>query len=286
MQVDLVTNIAPHYRERLWLLLLADSNFSMQIAFGKNPKSSIRTINFSQAKWSPYLHRLNKLGNVYFRGILVWQRTVIGSVLATRASTCVLLGDMFVLSTWLAALVLRMRGIPVVFWGHGLYGNESFLRRKIRLAFLRLANVNLVYGSRARALLLDAGFAGDRVRVVYNSLDYVQQVALRRTSLDVEFYRRSDLFSDATLPVLVFIGRLTPQKRLDQLVDAVRDLNHRAPRYNLVFVGDGPEKPLLEARSEVISEHVAFVGACYEESEIARLHCERRPLRSAGRSRA
>ena len=46
-------------------------------------------------------------------------------------------------------------------------------------------------------------------------------------------------------PVLIFIGRLTPVKQLDMLVQAVADLKRDGQQYNLVFIGDGPERKKL-----------------------------------------
>ena len=52
---------------------------------------------------------------------------------------------MTIISTWLAAILFRLKGVKVIFWGHGSYGNEKYLKKYIRLNFLRLTNFNLVY---------------------------------------------------------------------------------------------------------------------------------------------
>lgn len=46
--------------------------------------------------------------------------------------------------------------------------------------------------------------------------------------------------------VLLFVGRLNSQKGIDKLIDVWRVLGKRIPAYELVIVGDGEERELLE----------------------------------------
>ena len=49
-------------------------------------------------------------------------------------------------------------------------------------------------------------------------------------------------------PVAAFVGRLAPEKGLDTLVDAWPAVRDAYPGARLVLVGEGPERPALEAR--------------------------------------
>ena len=49
-------------------------------------------------------------------------------------------------------------------------------------------------------------------------------------------------------PVLLYVGRLAPEKNLPCLVAAYEEAKSRAPRAKLVLVGDGPERRNLQAR--------------------------------------
>jgi glycosyltransferase involved in cell wall biosynthesis len=49
--------------------------------------------------------------------------------------------------------------------------------------------------------------------------------------------------------ILLYVGRLAPEKRLDFLEEAWGRIRHQAPEAALVLVGDGPARPELEARS-------------------------------------
>ena len=65
---------------------------------------------------------------------------------------------MSVISSWIASVIFRLRGVKVIFWGHGIYGNESYIKLAVRKAFLRLANHNLVYEKRAKRIIKNRSF--------------------------------------------------------------------------------------------------------------------------------
>lgn len=61
---------------------------------------------------------------------------------------------------------------------------------------------------------------------------------------------------------VVFVGRLTAQKRVHVLLDALGILAGRGQRLQLTIVGDGPERVNLETRAmrPDLERHVRFVG--------------------------
>ena len=71
---------------------------------------------------------------------------------------------------------------------------------------------------------------------------------------------------------LIFVGRLVSDKGVDVLLAALGLLDGRGLRPGLTIVGDGPERPALEAqvRSLGIESRVRFLGARHGE-EIVRL---------------
>lgn len=79
--------------------------------------------------------------------------------------------------------------------------------------------------------------------VIHNSLAYDKQRAIRERIKPSDIYKEH--FNNRC-PTLIFIGRLTPVKRLDLLIDAVSLLNARNEYYNIVFVGDGEMRSNLE----------------------------------------
>lgn len=92
------------------------------------------------------------------------------------------------LSTWLAIIVCKVRGIKTVFWSHGLYGNEPLLKRKLRVFFYNFADEILLYERRAKQLLIKEGIKEEKLKVIFNSLDHEKQISIRNKIKFTNFY--------------------------------------------------------------------------------------------------
>lgn len=100
--------------------------------------------------------------------------------------------------------------------------------------------------------LLHLGFKPERVVAVNNGVDEVFQPGGERTAA----------------PTIVSVGRLAPVKRQDHLIDEAVVAKRRVPDLQLVIVGEGPLKPVLEARIEQHGAHdwITLAGkASHEE---------------------
>ncbi|MFW5982920.1 MAG: glycosyltransferase [bacterium] len=273
MKVKFFTNIAPHYRTPLWALLLKQSNYETHFYFGHNVKTGIQSIDFSKKDFSEHQNRLHEIKNYWLGGkILIWQRGVIRNCLNSKFDQGIFLGQMYCLSTWIAAIICRLRGIRVTFWGHGIYGNEGMLKLFIRKTFYRLEHKHLLYERRAKKLMKEYGFNPDNLYVVFNSLDFDTHKTLRTKFQNLNKPDVFPFFSDSSLPVIAFIGRLTPVKKLDLLYEVTRQLNAEKTKVNLVFIGDGPERKALELAGNEGFENgwLHFTGACYNEETVGR----------------
>lgn len=73
---------------------------------------------------------------------------------------------------------------------------------------------------------------------------------------------------DTTRPVILFIGRLVPIKGLDVLLDYFEAVQKTLPAAELVIIGDGPERPLVEA-AVARNSSIHWRGALVDEPAIA-----------------
>lgn len=224
---------------------------------GETPKIADRpTLEAADFDWIP-------TRNVWLTGQVLWQPGVLPAVLGNRFDGVIFLGDMHYLSTWTAALLLKAMGKPFAFWTIGMHRPERGLRLAVRRFWHGLAGRVLVYGEYARSLMVGSGSRPDSVVVIGNSLD---------------FERQSRLFHQLTpkprqpeaVPTLIAIGRLTARRKLDRLIEAVADLRREGLELRLKLIGDGSERPALQALASRLSlEQVEFLGAVYDEAEIA-----------------
>jgi len=212
-----------------------------------------------------------RIKNIAIRNICFWQTGLLRLAWLGKHNVHVYWGEAHRLSTWASAIFSRIRGKRVVYWGHGLYGNEGPFKCWIRCIFYRIANEHLVYSDYGKNLLLDRRFEANRIHVIKNSLDFKKQNEyFLNKSLRADF-SKSELFSESDR-VLLFIGRLEPQKHLHQLIEALVILNRKFQEcYKLLIIGEGSQHDtLVKLANEMnTSEHVLFYGECYDEKILA-----------------
>ncbi|MBW1875170.1 MAG: glycosyltransferase [Deltaproteobacteria bacterium] len=83
-------------------------------------------------------------------------------------------------------------------------------------------------------------------------------------------------------PALLAVGRLTPQKDYAMLLRAFADLSSRRD-LNLVILGDGSERALLEAQAQALglSQRVFFAG--FVDNDVRDVFSQRRPTHGVDR---
>ncbi len=122
--------------------------------------------------------------------------------------------------------------------------------------------------------MISNGLAEKKLHVIYNSLDYNKQLQLRALINDHPINSiKGDLFKNSKLPLVVFVGRLTKQKKLDMIVEASRKLINENFLINTLFIGDGGARKDLESlvATYELEAYFNFYGACYDETILAQL---------------
>ncbi len=163
-------------------------------------------------------------------------------------------------------LVARRLGIGVLYTPHGTsWHYTGHLIGRIQLLFeraLRRATDLLVSVcvEEARAFVHEVGFDPDRVRIIQNGVRIPDAGGLERA----RDATRADLGIAPGEVWAIFVGRLTREKGLDVLLGA---LGPDVPLDGLLVIGEGPERPRLEARATRAAVPVRFVG--YQE-DVAR----------------
>lgn len=200
-------------------------------------------------------------------GPLYFQLGVFRLLFSKKFSGYIFLGNPFIVTTWLGAIIARLRGKPVYFWTHGWLRQERGFTACLRQIFYRLANHLLVYGNRAASIGQAQGYPRDRIHVIYNSLDYESQ-AVTRQRLLAQTERGCGSKDGGEAPYFLMVGRLIRPLQVDLALDAIELGKLHA---ELVIVGDGPERDRLVLEAQRRSLPVRFLGAIYEEEHLGRL---------------
>lgn len=251
------------YREAIHLML--DKEFDCEWNFGDTDKS-IKSYDISKLK-SVYQHHVTGDGKAlwFFHGM-------IGKLFDKQYDTYVMSGSTRDISGMIFIFLRRLffKKKKVYIWGHGWYGKETKLEAAIKKWIFNSVSGYFVYGERSKKISIEMGASPDKVHAIHNSLHYDEQINLRNQMKENTLYK--DHFKNDN-PTLIFIGRLTKVKQLDMILDALSILNKKGEIYNLVYVGDGSERAMLETKTDELGlrDSVWFYGECYDEATNAEL---------------
>lgn len=164
-------------------------------------------------------------------------------------------------------------GKSVVLWGHGVSKRENAFRRWNRNRITRYATALLFYDEVNAQSAISRGMPADRVFVAPNALDQTAISAARNHWLanaeQLASFQKSQGLTGRK--VLLFVSRLTPENRLELLIEAVRLLKADHPEVLAALVGGGAEEERIRGliREAGVEDHFKLVGPIYDQHELA-----------------
>jgi glycosyltransferase involved in cell wall biosynthesis len=171
-----------------------------------------------------------------------------------RAFTPDIIHSMHFMANHLGRIAALGLGTPVLVHLRNTKHERKLTRRLSDKALSYATTAYLaVSGAVARVVETDHNMAKRPVKVLYNALD-----PERLEMAPLDFAAAYGLEG----PVVLAVGRYVPQKNLDVLIRAVGLVRGRGIPADLVLVGEGPERPRLEAlRAELgLDRHVVLTG--------------------------
>lgn len=279
-KVAVIYPFVPHYRKPVFSTL-AHCSDALDYVFFADEKAIDKSIR-SEAQSDDFSMRVTPVFEV--RG-WVWQSGLWEAVVGAEFNTLIFLGSPYYLSTWVYALLGRLCGKRVLFWTHGWLARDPFLKRIVRNSFYRIAHGLLLYGDRAKSMGLEYGFKEQQLRVIYNSLDYPAQKAVRiniETSSDPAHHLPNELRKYSMY--VACIARLTSQCKFEMAIDALARIRECGEgELPLVLIGDGPVKAALSEYAQERGVDVVFLGELYNEWEIGPILYNARVVISPGK---
>ena len=180
---------------------------------------------------------------------------------------------------------VREHDIRRVYWGCGGYAVRDFAAcRRLQNQPLRKPRTYLEWRRRRerwRGLdghILYSSHSADYLQAVYDVPRERMTVAHNAvdTRLTEDVRRRRESTGVARdLRRLVFVGRMTEGKGVKTLLRSFAEVSRRRPDISLHLVGDGGERPALERQArEMGLDGVSFLGAVYDEQQLAEILCD------------
>lgn len=261
MKLCQIYNFASHYRAPIFTLISRE--FDSDFVFG-NPMCDIKKMDYSLLRGNVVeVDYKTWHGFSFQKGILPLLRKKYDNYILTGGTRCI--------STWLFLLFAKFYPRKMVYlWTHGWYGKESKMERLMKKFFFSLPDGIFLYGNYAKQLMVNEGFKEDKLFVIHNSLNYDAHVALR-DQMSISPIYKNRFNNDA--PNLMFVGRLTPVKKLEMVLEAMALNRKQGKNYNLTLIGNGEQREALErfAHELNLQDNVWFYGSCYDEKVLSEL---------------
>jgi glycosyltransferase involved in cell wall biosynthesis len=142
------------------------------------------------------------------------------------------------LSSFQAVYVSHSREVPSVLTPHGIYPSRSFVNGLAKSFFDKsLGRLLLDFSDRIvalsehnRRLISNLGASEDKIVIAPNGVDVEEYTSLRRSKRTLE-----ELHSGG--PILLYVGRIDWNKRVDKIVEALPAILKDFPSAKLVVVG-------------------------------------------------
>lgn len=154
----------------------------------------------------------------------------------------------------------RLAGIDGISTCHGFIDADLKLKLYIRLdkIILRLCKKVIAVSEVIKTELIASGISDSRVAVLPNAVAILNREGFRARGEK----KRIALGIHLDDCVIGYLGRLSEEKGVAYLVEAVAALSDKVARVKLVIVGDGPEKVRLErqVKANGLSGKVVFAG--------------------------
>lgn len=259
--ICLIYNYAQHYRTNIFCLM--DKELAIDFVFGD------KYLDVKKMDYSLLNNFKKEVKNIRFlKEPLTFQIGVIP--LIKDYPTYIMLGDLHSISTWAMLILSKIFRKKIYLWSHGWYGKEGKLKIVLKKIFFGLADGTFLYGNYAKDLMIKAGLNADKLHVIHNSLMYTEHIELRKHTKETLIFQNH--FNN-NYKNIIFVGRLTAQKRLDMLFQALIELKSLGLVYNLTIIGTGEKEASLKELTEKIglNKTTWFYGPCYNESLLAEL---------------
>lgn len=147
-------------------------------------------------------------------------------------------------------LMLMPRQFKLAFWGHGANlqsDDPNGLKERFKRWSTNRVDWWFAYTRMSADLVMQAGFPSDRITVLNNAVDTAELQRQRQSVTPEETHALRAALGFGAGPVGVFVGSLYADKRLDFLFAAAEAIRREVPDFQLLIVGEGPERGKVQA---------------------------------------
>jgi glycosyltransferase involved in cell wall biosynthesis len=128
-----------------------------------------------------------------------------------------------------------------IWWGGTIHSERNIgpLRKAIRKIITSWADHWVSYGQTSTEYLISLGVKSDRILQSQNGIDEERFKSHAEPAWEISPH-----------PVVLHVGQFIERKGLGFLLDAAARLQQQGYEFSLLLVGDGPDKPAIERRTQ------------------------------------
>lgn len=175
------------------------------------------------------------------------------------------------LSIWRMQSLQHKCNAGFILWGIGFHQYPTPLLDKIRLLMIKRTDALLLYSERESQRYQEMDVPAEKCFVAKNTVDVegIQASMAVTTRDDIKTCRQK--LNAEKGPLLMHIGRMANNKRLDLLLQILPRLQKKWPNIQLALIGEGPELQGLHrlAAKLSVTEIVHFLGPITDHKLLA-----------------
>ena len=249
-EVVIVQRVLTHYRAPLFDALRAElrgRGIALRLMTGRPADEEAEKGDTVALPWSePIQNRYLAVGDRN----LVWQpflRRVTSADLVIVEQASRLLAN-YPLLAW-----QRLGGPKVALWGHGRNFQThaaSAAGEWVKRRWTGAAHWWFAYNDLSATVLAELGLPSDRITSVQNAIDTSELRDLAADIAPADLDRARSSLGLRSRRVGVYVGGMYAEKRLPFLVDSADRIRSHLPDFELIALGGGPERGVLEGAAE------------------------------------
>ena len=242
----------PHYRKPFFEHLrerLDDQGIELTVIYGQPDNDVVQRRDTVALEWGTAIrNRWIRVGSKE----ACWQPCL--SALLDSDLTVVEQASRMLVNYPLFAIAKARRRPLVAFWGHGANLKVHLANpaaEGVKRVLSRKADWWFAYTEGTSRIVRDIGYPAERITVVQNSIDTLGLLEARKS---VATDRLAALREELGLKgqhVGLYVGGMSPNKRLGFLLDACRLIRQRIADFEMVFVGSGSDRRLVDEAAYV-----------------------------------